>query len=71
MPPHLANRALFRPSPSTKHDWAEDHAAKARWPINEVVLRTLILSGKTDAQIAVHYGVSEQQVQDLRLKHEL
>ena len=72
MPPHLAHGGLYRHRPVAKHTWTDLHTGSdMSWPVNEVVLRSLILAGKSDAQIAADYGVTEGQVLDLRRAHEL
>lgn len=41
-------------------------ASGERWPVNEVVLQSLIYGGQDTAQIADRYGVAPHRVLNLR-----
>ena len=41
-------------------------AVEAAWPINEIVMRSLVLNGVSDAEIAAAYGTSRESVTRLR-----
>ena len=43
----------------------------AAWPVNEIVLQSLVLAGKNSAEIASKYGVSVDQVSGLRQAFDL
>ena len=45
--------------------------ARALWPVNEIVLESLVLRGRSNDQIADQYGVSPEQVSGLRQAYEL
>ena len=41
------------------------------WPVNEILLHSLVVSGKSDRQIAEHCGVETEHVSRLRQVYEL
>lgn len=41
------------------------------WPVNEIVLQSLVLSGKNSGQIADMFGVSVDEVSGLRQAYDL
>lgn len=43
----------------------------AAWPVNEIVLQSLVLGGKNSDQIAEMFGVSVDQVSGLRQAYDL
>ena len=43
----------------------------AAWPVNEIVLQSLVLRGKNSTQIADQFGVSVDQVSGLRQAYDL
>lgn len=47
-------------------DWPDLH-----WPINEILLESLVLSGRSDAQIALMCGVEADAVRGLRRSYGL
>ena len=72
MPPHLADGGLYRPRRAARHEWLELHdGVDLRWPVNEILLESLIVSGKTDAEIAALCNVGEDAVQALRREYDL
>lgn len=54
----------FRSLDRTRHPQARRRGAP--WPVNEIVLQSLVLGGKNSAQIADQFGVSVDQVSGLR-----
>ena len=45
--------------------------SSASWPVNEIVLQSLVLGGKNDSQIAAQFGVSVDEVSGLRQSFDL
>ena len=41
------------------------------WPVNEIVLRSLIHAGNNDNEIARRYGADRESVTDLRTRYRL
>ena len=41
------------------------------WPVNEILLQSLVASGKSDRDIAALCGVETEQVKNLRRVYEL
>lgn len=72
MPTYLAaalRHGVFRPH--REHE-PETHRPDRRiWPVNEIVMRSLVLAGKDTARIADEYGVSVEQVSWLREAYDL
>lgn len=63
-------RYCFINSRESTWDAAARHA-RALWPVNEIVLESLVLRGRSNDQIANQYGVSPEQVSGLRQAYEL
>lgn len=68
MPTHLAafmRKDAFRlPTNRVSHISADCRGLA--WPVNEIVLASLVLRGKSAGQIATELGVSVEQVNGLR-----
>jgi hypothetical protein len=41
------------------------------WPVNEILLQSLVISGKSDHQIAELCGVEPEQVTQLRQQYDI
>lgn len=49
-------------------NWPNGKWAVRDWPVNEIVLQSLVLAGRTDQEIALIYDVDSEAVADLRAK---
>jgi len=71
MPSYLAAALQHESFRQMREHSLSIETARPSWPVNEVVLNSMILAGKDSSQIADEFGVSVDAVSDLRAVYEL